>query len=581
MNPNKEEKAVIAGTNLIAIKLFDPLKPFIKNWRKFLQDIGEGAETIFFEEELKAIIKTTSETEATVYGEQVGGYRPGMGMSGEGLNPPEFDETQVDVPDEVEALVSIKMKYRELIKDLMRYVKSDLNDPRGFQEQFLQLLSRDKKFQSLFIVFLKTALNNGLKDMDEDFWSDSIDLENWVKNEIDYTLDTFEITGYSDKLLRVSMGSSDVDIAFKVILNLDVEIENEDNMGRYAGKWDSLPKGWTQDSLKKFWSSLTGDKKHKVTACIKKMEGKIDNPGAFCASLNDKIDPGWRSRGKKKKASDQLASRWIMKTAAAGPFDPYTPLVKQMVGAIFLYLLKYQQQDPTADKAPYAKAFVSGFIIAMFSDLKPRDTQLVNTTFKLLERMGPVEHGEMLNTHSLSKKYAGLIRKTGGAVIAATIAVELLKKSRQLSAASKLERLLAKLLASELAKGLPGKTKKETEAQVLKRLVLAEMPQAKKFLQAMYTKHPETVRAYVSAAFDDANWPTGGNKVWDEPNDEDVLNDDLVTKINQHYNYGIEDLTIFGIAILSLVNNRAGISILKNIIKTEFPEHLQDEAKTL
>ena len=63
-----------------------------------------------------------------------------------------------------------------------------------------------------------------------------------------------------------------------------------------AGKWDKLPKGWTQDSLKKMWGTLTGGKKHKVTACIKKMEGKVDDPGAFCASLADKMDLGWRSR---------------------------------------------------------------------------------------------------------------------------------------------------------------------------------------------------------------------------------------------------------------------------------------------
>ena len=60
--------------------------------------------------------------------------------------------------------------------------------------------------------------------------------------------------------------------------------------------WDSLPKGWTQESMEKMWESLTGDRKHKVTACIKKMTGKVDDPGAFCASLADKIEgPGWRS----------------------------------------------------------------------------------------------------------------------------------------------------------------------------------------------------------------------------------------------------------------------------------------------
>jgi len=477
-------------------------------------------------------------------------------------------------------------------------------------------------------------------------------------------------------------------------------------MERHADKWNSLPKGWTQDSLKKFWSSLTGDKKHKVTACIKKMEGKIDNPGAFCASLNDKIDPGWRSRKKKAsmpsklrmwdgeirpvdrkawvwiektarenkkwaethkyaenpdewpasgmsidmlkerlnksveematesyiyfwwrshlngnsgnpidlaarrdwekatrskilpeeivnmgdakksdpdkkrkwKNANSLAAQWIMKQAAAGPFDLYVPLVKQMVGAIFLYLLKYQQQDPTADKAPYAKAFVSGFIVAMFGDLKPRDTQLVNSTFKLLEQIGPVEHGEMLNTHSLSKKYASLIRKTGGAIIAATIAVELLKKSRQTGAASKLERLLAKLLASELSVGVPGKKKKETEAQVLKRMVQAEMASARG-LYMVAKKDPSTVRAYTADILEDANWHKLAGDLWDEPTYE--IDHSVVSSIANRHDWDVMTLAIHGIAAFSLTKDRAGIKTIKDTIKRNYPDYLKDQAKSI
>lgn len=54
-------------------------------------------------------------------------------------------------------------------------------------------------------------------------------------------------------------------------------------------QWKDLPKGWTKDSLKSFWGSLTGDREHKVTACMKKMAGKVDDPGAFCASLARKV----------------------------------------------------------------------------------------------------------------------------------------------------------------------------------------------------------------------------------------------------------------------------------------------------
>lgn len=68
---------------------------------------------------------------------------------------------------------------------------------------------------------------------------------------------------------------------------------------RQADKWNKLPNGWTQDSVESFWDTLTGNSKHKVTTCIERMSGKFDDPGAFCASLADKVmGPGWR----KKKA---------------------------------------------------------------------------------------------------------------------------------------------------------------------------------------------------------------------------------------------------------------------------------------
>lgn len=72
---------------------------------------------------------------------------------------------------------------------------------------------------------------------------------------------------------------------------------------RQADKWESMPKGWTEESRKKFWESLTGGApKHKVTKCIKEMEGKkgIDNPGAFCAALADRVmGKDWRKKPKK------------------------------------------------------------------------------------------------------------------------------------------------------------------------------------------------------------------------------------------------------------------------------------------
>jgi len=57
-------------------------------------------------------------------------------------------------------------------------------------------------------------------------------------------------------------------------------------------QWETLPRGWTKKSLEKFARSLTGktkgDTEGFVRACELRMEGKVDDPAAFCASLKDK-----------------------------------------------------------------------------------------------------------------------------------------------------------------------------------------------------------------------------------------------------------------------------------------------------
>lgn len=54
-----------------------------------------------------------------------------------------------------------------------------------------------------------------------------------------------------------------------------------------AEGWGTLPKGWTQESAKKFWTSLTGDVKHKITKCIKEMEGLTMQVRSVLVCLDD------------------------------------------------------------------------------------------------------------------------------------------------------------------------------------------------------------------------------------------------------------------------------------------------------
>jgi hypothetical protein len=72
---------------------------------------------------------------------------------------------------------------------------------------------------------------------------------------------------------------------------------------RTADKWKKMPRGWTEESRTKMWQSLVGDSEHKVTECIRKMDGNVDNPGAFCAALADRVEgPEWRKRKRKTGA---------------------------------------------------------------------------------------------------------------------------------------------------------------------------------------------------------------------------------------------------------------------------------------
>lgn len=81
-----------------------------------------------------------------------------------------------------------------------------------------------------------------------------------------------------------------------IILSSNDKVEREwlaeQAMGRTAA-WENLPEGWTEESVQSFWDNLTGDVKHKITKCMKQMEGKVTDTGAFCGSLASQV--GYRA----------------------------------------------------------------------------------------------------------------------------------------------------------------------------------------------------------------------------------------------------------------------------------------------
>lgn len=49
--------------------------------------------------------------------------------------------------------------------------------------------------------------------------------------------------------------------------------------------WDAV----TPKEKRNVWDSLTRGSQHKISACMAKVEGHVDNPGAYCKSLADEV----------------------------------------------------------------------------------------------------------------------------------------------------------------------------------------------------------------------------------------------------------------------------------------------------
>jgi len=92
--------------------------------------------------------------------------------------------------------------------------------------------------------------------------------------------------------------------------SLDILVDAFLKLAKKGKKWKKMPKGWTPKSRKSYWETITGKTEHPVTKCIDEMEDKIKDPGAFCASLKDRVEGmGWRKKKKSKKKSKKKGKK--------------------------------------------------------------------------------------------------------------------------------------------------------------------------------------------------------------------------------------------------------------------------------
>lgn len=398
---------------------------------------------------------------------------------------------------------------------------------------------------------------------------------------------------------------------------------------REAAKWNTLPKGWTQDSVKKFWGSLTGDAKHKVTKCIKQMEGKVDDTGAFCASLADVVDPGWRSRraagriqvrkgiyrgksgftvsgtdARERKPSIFVQSQKVAEalrellTTPGYDEDTLSKLILSDGGQMsasqikqatidpgylsgwektvdaLLRAFKTQAQSPAAmsiDKDP--KPYITGFIYNLFQEF--RDTSLAQALWNLFEHGGPSL--EPMWGQKLAYSVAHRVGITPeGKVRAAAISLALLRRGRMPNLAVRVEALFDKALAQELAQAGPpvpaGKLKNKSqmfEADIT--------PEIKNMAEKAFRDiggtpgAAETLGALIAT---DANWHSLSALY---ANDEALIPEGLVSDLAGGFHYGIvPDIAAFIVALLRVAGLKAKAEAVKKEAIREFPGTYED-----
>lgn len=98
--------------------------------------------------------------------------------------------------------------------------------------------------------------------------------------------------------------------------------ENMSVMGSVVeAGFTKYPKGWSQDSVKKFANTLSDEMKGGPKSkgffdkCVEKMKGKVENPEGFCAGIKDEVYGGdeastyWRGKGKTQQKAGETVKK--------------------------------------------------------------------------------------------------------------------------------------------------------------------------------------------------------------------------------------------------------------------------------
>jgi len=143
--------------------LLDSLRPYIKNWRTFLDQV-----TMFVQEwdvlqdgidPHSVVFKTKGWGEGYSQGKQIGGFRGTKYDYDYGTGPPEYEEFGYEYPNHWDTTVIYRLDFRDLARRFSQL--SAVKDRNGFHKRFLELL--DNKNARLMILKL---MRDGIKKFD-------------------------------------------------------------------------------------------------------------------------------------------------------------------------------------------------------------------------------------------------------------------------------------------------------------------------------------------------------------------------------------------------------------------------------
>jgi len=191
--------------------------------------------------------------------------------------------------------------------------KSEDHDPSVLPTSKLSMRKTAQKTNILDLLPLYDFTPKGYqlyeKAAEEDWFEDEdYQNPNLVKGKWTLFMEVLANIVESEGAESVKYPTSDLENAIHNLLSggyIKGEKESSIKLNPKTSAWGNLPRGWTEKSLRSFWNSLGGKGEHKVTKCIEKMEDKVDNPGAFCASLERRIESS-NLEGKKLAVGDKI-----------------------------------------------------------------------------------------------------------------------------------------------------------------------------------------------------------------------------------------------------------------------------------